>query len=85
MSKAFIQKFNLFFLPLRLEGVDSVGHSAEKFNVISNDHGRTVQKIKIVSLCSNLLPTLSQICRIQWWCSLLLFLTGIPFLGEFGS
>ena len=34
-----------------------------------------VQKIKIASLSWNLVPRLIRICRIQWWCSLFLFLT----------
>ena len=34
-----------------------------------------VHKIKIVSLRWNLVPRLIRICGIQWWCSLLLFLT----------
>ena len=39
------------------------------------------QKLKIVSLSWNLVPCLTQICRIQWWCSLLPFLTGNIFFG----
>ena len=42
------------------------------------------QKIKIVSLSWNLVPTLIRICRIQWCCSLFPFLPKIPFLGIFG-
>ena len=114
----------------------SVGHRAEKFNVVSNDHGRTqkydffildreyrswanlvqkikfcqfelkfgtrnnsnmqksmmmftfsisdrkypfwvnlIPKLKFVCLKWNLLPRLSRIYRIQWWCSLFLFWT----------
>ena len=62
---------------------------ANKFNIVSNDHGymqkcnfleyqfwaNLVQKIKIVSLNWNLEPSLSQICRIQLWCELFLFWT----------
>ena len=33
-----------------------------------------VQKIKIVSLSLNLVPRFIRICRIQWWCSLFLFI-----------
>ena len=44
-----------------------------------------VQKIKIVSLCWNLAPSLIWICRIQWWCSLLLFLTGNTLFGQIWS
>ena len=40
-----------------------------------------VQETKIVSLSSNLVPRLIWICRIQWCCSLFLFLTGNSFLG----
>ena len=29
-----------------------------------------VQKIKVISLSWNLVPTLIRICRIEWWCSL---------------
>ena len=40
----------------------------------------SAQKIKIVSLIWNLVPTPIHICRIQWWCSLFLFSTiNIPF------
>ena len=35
-----------------------------------------VQKISIISLSWNLVPTLVRICRIQWRCSLFLFLSG---------
>ena len=34
-----------------------------------------VQKTKIVSLSWNLVPKLIRTCRIQWWCSLFLYLT----------
>ena len=67
----------------------SVGHLANKFNTVSNDHGHMqkcnfseyqfwanlVQKIKIVSLSLNSEPSLSQICRIQLWCEIFLFWT----------
>ena len=43
-----------------------------------------VQKIKIVSLSWNLVQNLIRICRIQWWCSLFLFLT-INILGQIWS
>ena len=43
-----------------------------------------VQNIKIVSSRWNSSLKLIQICRIQWCCSLFLFLCGIPFLGKFG-
>ena len=43
-----------------------------------------VQNVKIVSWRWNLIHKLIQLCRIQWWCSLLLFLVGIPCLGQFG-
>ena len=33
-----------------------------------------VQKMKMISLSWNLVPRLIRICRIQWWCSLFLFL-----------
>ena len=46
-----------------------------------------VQKIKILSLSSNLVPKLIRICRIQWcdahfYC--FCFSLEIPFLGKFG-
>ena len=43
-----------------------------------------VQKIKIVTLCSNLVPTLIRICRTHWCDSLFCFWVEIPFLGKFG-
>ena len=43
-----------------------------------------VQNIKIVSSRWNSSLKLIQIWRIQWWCSLFLFLCGILFLGKFG-
>ena len=61
--------------------------------------GKFGQKIKIVYLKWILVPRLIRICIIQWWCSIVLFLTGdslngnlhffhfrpgIPFLCEFG-
>ena len=42
-----------------------------------------VQKIKIITLSWNLVPTLIRACRIQWWCSFFLFLIGNTFLGKF--
>ena len=67
----------------------SVGHLANKFNTVNNDHGHMQkynfleyqfwaildQKIKIVSLSLNLEPSLSQICRFQLWCEIFLFWT----------
>ena len=41
-----------------------------------------VQKVKIISLSWNLVPRLIRICRIQWWCSLFLFLTGNTLFGQ---
>ena len=35
-----------------------------------------VQKVKIISLSWNLVPTPIRACRIQWWYSLFLFLIG---------
>ena len=43
-----------------------------------------VQKIRIINLSWNLVPRLIQICRIQWPCSLFLFLTGTTYFGQFG-
>ena len=43
-----------------------------------------VQQLKIISLSWNFVPRLMQICRIRWWCSLFLFLTGNNILGKFG-
>ena len=77
----------------------SVGHLANKFNTVSNDHGHMqkcnfleyqfwanfVQKIKIVSLKINLEPRLSQICGIQLWCELLLFWTRNTLFGKIWS
>ena len=44
-----------------------------------------VQKIKIVTLCWNLVPRLIRICRIQWCCSLVLFLSGNTLFGQIWS
>ena len=43
-----------------------------------------VQKVKIMSWSRNLVAGLIRICRIQWYCSLFLFLVEIPFLDKFG-
>ena len=43
-----------------------------------------VQKLKIIKLSLNFVPRLIQICRIPWWCSRFLFLTGNTFLGKSG-
>ena len=43
-----------------------------------------VQKIKIVTLCWNLVPRLIRICRTHWCYSLFCFWVEIPFLGKFG-
>ena len=42
-----------------------------------------VQKIKIVSSSWNLVPGLTQMCRIQWWCPIFQFLIGNTLLGKF--
>ena len=42
-----------------------------------------VRKLKIMSLNWNFIPTLIQICRITWWCSLFLFSTGNTMLCKF--
>ena len=44
-----------------------------------------VQKIKILILSWNLVATLIRTCRIQWWCSLFLFLSGIALFGQICS
>ena len=44
-----------------------------------------VEKIKIVSLCWNLVPTLIRICVTQWWYPLFLFLTINILLGQIWS
>ena len=44
-----------------------------------------VQKVKIISLSWNLVPRLIRICKIQWWCSLFLFLTGNTLFGTIWS
>ena len=41
-----------------------------------------VQKIKIISLSWNLVPTLIRTCRIEWWCSLFLFLIENKYFGQ---
>ena len=44
-----------------------------------------VHKFKIVSLSQIFGTRLTQVCRIQWWCSLLLFLqSGNTLLGKLG-
>ena len=43
-----------------------------------------VQKIKIVTLCWNLVPSLIRICRTHWCYSLFCFWVEIPFLDKFG-
>ena len=72
---------------------------ANKFNIVSNDHGymqkcnfleyqfwaNLVQKIKIVSLSWNLKLSLSWICRIQLWCELFLFWTRNILFGKIWS
>ena len=42
-----------------------------------------VQKLKIISLNWNFVPSLIKICRIPWWCSLFLFATENTFLQKF--
>ena len=57
------------------------------FSVLDRKHpfwANLVQKIKIVSLGWNLVPRLIWICKIEWWCSLFLFLTGSTFWGKLG-
>ena len=44
-----------------------------------------VQKIKIVTLSLNLVPTLIRTCRIQWWCSFFWFLSGNTLFGQIWS
>ena len=39
-------------------------------------------KKSLVSLSWNMVPTLIQICRIQWWCSLFLIFTGNTYFGK---
>ena len=41
-----------------------------------------VQKIKILTLSWNLVPTLIRTCRIQWWCSFFLFLIWNTLFGQ---
>ena len=43
-----------------------------------------VQKVKIISLSWNSVPTLFRICRIQWRCSLFSFSVRNAILGKFG-
>ena len=42
-----------------------------------------VQKHKIISLSSNFVPRLIQICRSPWWSSLFFFSTGNTFFWKF--
>ena len=64
---------------LRLEGIETLKIDAGKMRyfwlLIGNNHFWTnlVQKLKIVDLNWDLVPQISWICRIQWWCSLSLF------------
>ena len=44
-----------------------------------------LQKVKIISWSWNLVPRLIRICRIQWWCSLFLFLIGNMLFGQIWS
>ena len=44
-----------------------------------------IQKIKFISLSSNLVPALIQTCRIQWWYSLFLFLIRNTLFGQIWS
>ena len=43
------------------------------------------KKIKIVTLSWNLVPTPIRACRIQWWISFFLFLSGNIFSGQIWS
>ena len=43
-----------------------------------------LHKTKIVSLRWNLIPRLTRICRIQWWCFFFLLRPETLFLGKFG-
>ena len=45
---------------------------------------KLVQKVKIICLSWNLVPTPIRTCKIQWWYSLFLFLIGNTLLGKFG-
>ena len=44
-----------------------------------------VQKIKILTLSWNLVPTIIRTCRIQWWCSFFSFLIRDTLLGQIWS
>ena len=44
-----------------------------------------VQKVKIISLSWNLVPTLTGICKIQWWYLLSLFLIRNTLFGQIWS
>ena len=46
---------------------------------------KMVQKVRMISWCWNLIPRLIGICRIQWWCSLFLFLIGNTLFGQICS
>ena len=41
-----------------------------------------VQKIKIINLSWNLVPTLTRTCRIQWWYPIFLLLIENPLFGQ---
>ena len=43
-----------------------------------------VQKIEILTLSWNLVPTIIRTWRIQWWCSFFLFLIRTTLLDKFG-
>ena len=77
----------------------SLGPHVEKFNIVSNDHGRAhmcnlsvfdqkfsfwvnLVKKNQNSLSWNFIPRLIRLYKIQWWCSLFLFLTGIASFGQ---
>ena len=63
---------NVLLLSLQLEGVVSVGPSSEKFNIVSNDHGRTQKSDFCVSVGKTNLQTITHLIKymvleIQFW------------------
>ena len=46
---------------------------------------RLIQKMKIVSFSLNLIHSLTQIWRVQCWCSLFIFFNDTPFYGKLVS
>ena len=52
------------------------------FSVFHQKNPFRVNFVQKISLSWNLVSRLIRICRIQWWCSLFLFMTGNTLSGE---